>query len=70
MMFYSKVKQEYMAEQDNGKNYWLLKTEPDVYSYANLVRDGASVWDGVSPYTNVAGDFPAWVAPPLAGVRS
>lgn len=42
MMFYSKVKQEYMAEQDNGKNYWLLKTEPDVYSYANLVRDGAS----------------------------
>src|SRR5881296_3733524 len=29
-------------------NFWLLKTEPDQYSYADLVRDGATVWDGVS----------------------
>lgn len=29
-------------------NYWLLKTEPDHYSYADLERDGATVWDGVS----------------------
>ena len=28
--------------------YWLLKTEPDVYSYADLERDGAIVWDGVA----------------------
>lgn len=28
--------------------YWLLKTEPDHYSYADLERDGATVWDGVS----------------------
>jgi predicted RNA-binding protein with PUA-like domain len=28
--------------------FWLLKTEPDVYSYANLERDGGTVWDGVS----------------------
>jgi predicted RNA-binding protein with PUA-like domain len=28
-------------------NYWLLKTEPDAYSYADLDRDGATVWDGV-----------------------
>jgi predicted RNA-binding protein with PUA-like domain len=26
----------------------LLKTEPDHYSYADLERDGATVWDGVS----------------------
>ena len=29
-------------------NFWLLKTEPEVYSYADLERDGATVWDGVS----------------------
>ena len=28
--------------------FWLLKTEPDNYSYADLVRDGSTVWDGVS----------------------
>ena len=29
-------------------NYWLIKTEPEVYSYADLVRDSRTVWDGVS----------------------
>ena len=29
-------------------NFWLLKTEPETYSYADLERDGATVWDGVS----------------------
>ena len=28
--------------------HWLLKTEPDSYSYANLEKDGKAVWDGVS----------------------
>jgi len=28
--------------------YWLLKTEPSDYSYADLNRDGQTVWDGVS----------------------
>jgi predicted RNA-binding protein with PUA-like domain len=28
--------------------YWLLKTEPDGYSYADLERDSSTVWDGVS----------------------
>jgi predicted RNA-binding protein with PUA-like domain len=28
-------------------NYWLLKSEPSVYSYADLERDGRAVWDGV-----------------------
>jgi len=32
----------------NGNSLWLLKTEPDHYSYADLEPDGATVWDGVS----------------------
>ena len=28
--------------------YWLLKTEPSVYSYANLERDKKATWDGVT----------------------
>lgn len=32
-------------------NYWLLKTEPDAYSFADLERDGSTVWDGVSNNT-------------------
>ena len=27
---------------------FLLKTEPDDYSYADLMRDGKTVWDGVA----------------------
>jgi predicted RNA-binding protein with PUA-like domain len=30
---------------------WLLKTEPDNYSYADLERDGATTWDGVANNT-------------------
>lgn len=26
---------------------WLVKTEPSTYSFADLVRDGGTVWDGV-----------------------
>ncbi|HET7178114.1 MAG TPA: EVE domain-containing protein [Chryseosolibacter sp.] len=28
-------------------NYWLVKTEPDSYSWSDLVRDKKTVWDGV-----------------------
>jgi predicted RNA-binding protein with PUA-like domain len=28
-------------------NYWLVKTEPDTYSWNNLVKDKKTVWDGV-----------------------
>ncbi len=28
--------------------YWLLKSEPDVYSYADLEGDRQTVWDGVN----------------------
>jgi predicted RNA-binding protein with PUA-like domain len=27
--------------------YWLVKSEPSVYSYEDLVRDKQTVWDGV-----------------------
>ena len=32
----------------SANSLWLLKTEPDHYSYADLERDGATAWDGVS----------------------
>jgi len=28
-------------------SYWLVKSEPNSYSYADLERDGHTVWDGV-----------------------
>ena len=31
--------------------YWLLKSEPDVYSYDDLVRDKKTEWDGVNNNT-------------------
>ena len=27
--------------------YWLMKSEPHVYSWSDLVRDGGTDWDGV-----------------------
>ena len=32
------------------KNYWLLKSEPDAWSWDNQVKAGASMWDGVRNY--------------------
>ncbi|MFX4967398.1 EVE domain-containing protein, partial [Acinetobacter baumannii] len=31
--------------------YWLLRSEPDVYGWDDLVRDGATEWDGIRNYT-------------------
>ena len=31
-------------------NYWLMKSEPDVYPYEQLVTDGTTHWDGVRNY--------------------
>lgn len=31
-------------------NYWLVKSEPSVYSYDDLVRDKKTFWDGVRNY--------------------
>ena len=30
-----------------SKQYWLMKSEPDVYGWDDLVRDGTGIWDGV-----------------------
>ena len=30
--------------------YWLLKSEPDAWSWDNQVNEGASMWDGVRNY--------------------
>lgn len=31
-------------------NYWLMKTEPNTYSWDDLVKDGQTFWDGVRNY--------------------
>jgi predicted RNA-binding protein with PUA-like domain len=31
-------------------NYWLIKSEPYVFSYEQLQADGKAVWDGVRNY--------------------
>jgi predicted RNA-binding protein with PUA-like domain len=31
--------------------YWLMKSEPDVFSYDDLVKKGREHWDGVRNYT-------------------
>ena len=33
-----------------AKRYWLMKSEPDVYSIDDLARDGSTFWDGVRNY--------------------
>ena len=30
--------------------YWLLKSDPDAWSWDNQVKEGASMWDGVRNY--------------------
>ena len=30
--------------------YWLLKSEPNTWSWENQVKEGASMWDGVRNY--------------------
>ena len=36
-----------------GYVYYLLKTEPSVYSFSDLQREGSTVWDGVTNPTAV-----------------
>jgi predicted RNA-binding protein with PUA-like domain len=31
-------------------NYWLIKSEPDDYSWSDLVSDGSVIWSGVRNY--------------------
>ncbi len=32
------------------RRYWLFKSEPNAYSYADLQKDGVAEWDGVRNY--------------------
>lgn len=34
-----------------ARNYWLVKTEPDVFSWDKFVTDGKATWDGVRNFT-------------------
>jgi hypothetical protein len=34
-------------------NYWLMKSELDVYPYSQLVQDGLTHWDGVRELTKL-----------------
>ena len=31
--------------------FWLMRSEPDVYGWDDLVKDGGTEWDGVRNYT-------------------
>jgi len=35
------------AKEENPMRYWLMKSEPDVFSYDDLVAKGRAEWDGV-----------------------
>jgi len=34
----------------SGMNYWLVKQEPEAYSWSNLVKDGGTAWTGVRSF--------------------
>lgn len=31
-------------------NYWIIKSEPNTYSWEKLLKDGSTTWDGVRNY--------------------
>ena len=33
-----------------AKRYWLMKSEPEAYSFDRLVEEGRTIWDGVRNY--------------------
>jgi predicted RNA-binding protein with PUA-like domain len=33
-----------------GKNYWLVKSEPESYSWTQFVKDGKTAWTGVQNF--------------------
>jgi len=34
-------------QRDMSRQYWLMKSEPNKYSFAQLLKDGRATWDGV-----------------------
>lgn len=39
-----------MKPKTGARRFWLLKSEPSVYSFADLQRDQRTCWDGVRNY--------------------
>jgi predicted RNA-binding protein with PUA-like domain len=39
-----------MAKKQPERRYWLMKSEPDVYSLEDLEHDGSTYWEGVRNY--------------------
>lgn len=37
-----------------ARSYWLMKSEPDVFGWDDLVRDGEGYWDGVRSHAAAA----------------
>jgi predicted RNA-binding protein with PUA-like domain len=35
------------ADSGESRRYWLMKSEPDAYSWEDLVAEGEGTWDGV-----------------------
>src|SRR5580704_10167793 len=33
-----------------SRSYWLVKSEPSVYSWSKLVDEGTAVWDGIRSF--------------------
>ena len=40
----------YFAGLFTKMNYWLVKSEPSVYSWEQFLKDGKTCWDGVRNY--------------------
>ena len=36
-----------MSKAERPKHYWLMKSEPDAYSWDDLLAEGEGTWDGV-----------------------
>jgi len=36
-----------MTKSDPDRRYWLMKSEPDAYSWDDLTAEGEGTWDGV-----------------------
>jgi predicted RNA-binding protein with PUA-like domain len=39
-----------MASRKSGERFWLVRSEPDVFSIDDLEREGSTCWDGVRNY--------------------
>jgi len=39
------------SRRDGTPKFWLMKSEPDVFSIDDLARDGETTWEGVRNYT-------------------